>query len=119
MELACTNSCTVSDDTWITVAAAWTALAAASTSAEDTCKIAINAWKVWAYALKASKDKRNITLDACNALKIEPSSWLVDAKLLEADVESSNVAVKASALAVKAVYESMAHHSFGAHGTHA
>jgi hypothetical protein len=54
--------------------------------------------------LKASKDLRNTALDASNALKLEPSSSLADAKLLEA---------------LKAVYESLAHHSFVAHGPHA
>jgi hypothetical protein len=69
-----------------------------------TCNIASDAWKAWADALKASKDIRNTTLNAYNALKLEPSSSLVDAKLLEA---------------LKAVYESLAHHSFGEHGPHA
>jgi hypothetical protein len=104
MELACTNACTISGDTWIAVAAAWTATTATSTTAEDTCNIASDAWKAWADALNASNDIRNIALDASNALKLEPSSSLVDAKLLEA---------------LKAVYESLAHHSFGAHGPHA
>jgi hypothetical protein len=84
-----------------------------------TCNIASDAWKAWADALKASKDIRNTTLNAYNALKLEPSSSLVDAKILEAAIESSNTAVKASALAVKAVYGSLAHQSFEVHGPHA
>jgi hypothetical protein len=94
-------------------------VAAASTEVEDTCNIATDAWKAWADALKGSKDKRNTTLDACNALKLEPSSSLVDAKILEAAVEASNAVVKASALAVKAVYGSLPHQSFEVHGPHA
>jgi hypothetical protein len=39
MELACTNACTVSDDTWIALAVAWTALAVASTVEEEACKL--------------------------------------------------------------------------------
>jgi hypothetical protein len=81
-------------------------------------QIATDAWKAWADALKASKYRRTTTLDTCNALKLEPSSSLVDAKLFEADVEASNAAVKASSLAGKALYESLAIHSFVAHGPH-
>jgi hypothetical protein len=70
-------------------------------------------------ALKATKNKRNTTLDVCNVLKLEPSSLLVDAKLFEDAVEPSNAAVKASSLARKVVYEYLAIHSFVAHGPHA
>jgi hypothetical protein len=91
----------VSADTWIAVVATWTASAAASTTAKDTWKIATDAWKAWADALDASEDKWNRTLDACNALKLESPSSLVDAKLLEAALEALNAVVKVLALAVK------------------
>jgi hypothetical protein len=65
-----------------------------------------DAWKAWADALKASKNIRNATS-------------LVDVVLLKAVVEASNSTVNALALALKEVYESLVHHSSGAHGPHA